>query len=129
MTPVSRGGLSADEAIYGVVYTALRRILREGVQAGPGADEGIDSLQCRFAGALYALLMAHPIDRHGRCRCCRRPGSVIGPRRQRCVVYVEVNHWLHQSDEGLCAQVALQWGLNRSAPGVVTTPQAGRRVP
>ncbi|MGH3869769.1 MAG: hypothetical protein ACRDQ4_27450, partial [Pseudonocardiaceae bacterium] len=33
-----------------------------GVQAGPGADEGIDSLQCRFAGALYALLMAHPID-------------------------------------------------------------------
>ena len=129
MTPVSRGGLSADQAIYEVVYNALRRVLREGVQAGPGTDEGTDSLQCRFAGALYALLMAHPIDRRGRCRCCRRPGSVIGRRRQSCAVYVEVSHWLHESDEDLHAWAALQWGLNRSAPGVVTTPQAGRRAP
>lgn len=120
---------SAHQAIYDVLYTALRRVLREGVQAGPDAEEGINSLQCRVTGALYALLMAHPIDRHGRCRCCRRPGSVLGRRRQSCVVYVEVNHWLHQSDERLRARVAHQWGLTRSAPGVATTPQAGQPNP
>jgi hypothetical protein len=126
-TLVSRGVLSAQQATYGVAYNALRRVLREGVQAGPGADEGIDSLQCRFAGALYALLMAHPIDRHGRCRRCRRrPGSVIGRRRQSCVVYVEVNHWLYQSDERLRTQAAHQWGLTPSAPHVVTLPRRDR---
>jgi CHAT domain len=111
---------SAHQAIYDMLYTALRRVLREGMQAGTGADEGTNSLQCRVAGVLYALLMAHPIDRHG--RCCRRPGSVIGRRRQSCVVYVEVNHWLHQSDERLRARVAHQWGLVEwGAVGVIGT--------
>ncbi|MGH3865625.1 MAG: hypothetical protein ACRDQ4_05700 [Pseudonocardiaceae bacterium] len=129
VTPVSRPSPSADQVIYGVVYTALRRILREGVQAGLGAAEGLNSLQCRFAGALYALLMAHPIDRRGRCRHCRRPGSVIGRRRQSCAVYLEVDHWLHHSDERLRTQAALQWGLTPSPSPAATTPQARRRVP
>ena len=47
---------SAHQASYDVLYTALRRVLREGMQAGPGAEEGINSLQCRVTGALYALL-------------------------------------------------------------------------
>jgi hypothetical protein len=36
---------SAQQATCDIVYTELRRVLREGVQAGPGADEGIDSLE------------------------------------------------------------------------------------
>jgi hypothetical protein len=47
---------SAHQASYDVLYTALRRVLREGMQAGPGTEEGINSLQCRVTGALYALL-------------------------------------------------------------------------
>ena len=114
---------SEHQAIYDVMYTALRRVLREGVQASPGAAEGLDSLPCRVSGALYALLMAHPIDRHGRCRSCRRPGSVLGRRRQDCVVYFEVSCWLSQPDPLLRARIAHQWQLTRHpAAHVATTP-------
>ncbi|MGH3770899.1 MAG: hypothetical protein ACRDRW_05810 [Pseudonocardiaceae bacterium] len=115
---------SGHQATYDVMYTALRQVLREGVQARPGAAEGLDSLPCRVSGALYALLMAHPIDRHGRCRSCRRPGSVLGRRRQDCVVYFEVNCWLHQPDHLLRARIAHQWQLTRQpAARVATTPR------
>jgi hypothetical protein len=118
-----RTSLSEHQAIYDVMYTALRQVLREGVQAGPGAAEGLDSLPCRVSGALYALLMAHPIDRHGRCRSCRRPGSVLGRRRQDCVVYFEVSCWLGQPDTLLRARIAHQWQLTRHpAAHVATTP-------
>jgi hypothetical protein len=114
---------SMHQAVYDVMYTALRRVLREGMQAGPGAKEEIDSLPCRVSGALYALLMAHPIDRHGRCRSCRRPGSVLGRRRQDCVVCFEVSYWLSQPDRVLRARIAHQWGLTRQpAAGVATAP-------
>ena len=114
---------SEHQAIYDVMYTALRQVLREGVQARPGAAEGLDSLFCRVSGALYALLMAHPIDRHGRCRSCRRPGSVLGRRRQDCVVYFEVSCWLGQPDTLLRARIAHQWQLTRHpAAHVATTP-------
>jgi hypothetical protein len=122
---------SGHQAIYDVMYMALRRVLREGVQAEPGAAEGLDSLFCRVSGALYALLMAHPIDRHGRCRIdrhgrcrsCRRPGSVLGRRRQDCVVYFEVSGWLGQPDTLLRARIAHQWQLTRQpAARVATTP-------
>jgi hypothetical protein len=114
---------SEHQAIYDVMYTALRQVLREGVQASPGAAEGLDSLFCRVSGALYALLMAHPIDRHGRCRSCRRPGSVLGRRRQDCLVYSEVSCWLGQPDTLLRARIAHQWQLTRHpAAHVATTP-------
>ena len=116
VSPMGRPSPSVQQATYGVAYTELRRVLRAGVQAGPGAEEGLNSLLCRVTGALYALLMAHPIDRRGRCRRCRRPGSVIGRRRQSCAVYVEVNHWLHHSDERLRTQMAHHWGLTPSPP-------------
>jgi hypothetical protein len=102
---------SAHQVVYDVLYTALRRVLREGVQARSGAEGGIDSLPCRVSGALYALLMAHPIDRHGRCRCCRRPGSVFGRRRQDWGVCFEVSYLLRQPEKVLRARIAHQWGL------------------
>ncbi|MGH3925386.1 MAG: hypothetical protein ACRDTT_21435, partial [Pseudonocardiaceae bacterium] len=58
------------EALHGVVVAAM--------ESSTGAAGGVDSIQSRACAALYALLMAHPVDRRGRCRSCRRPGAVLG---------------------------------------------------
>lgn len=53
----------------------------------------------------------------------RRPGSVLGRRRQDCVVCFEVSYWLSQPDRVLRARIAHQWGLTRQpAAGVATAP-------
>ncbi|MGB8202439.1 MAG: hypothetical protein WCF33_22595 [Pseudonocardiaceae bacterium] len=120
---------SGHQAIYDAIYTALRQVLREAIQAKPGDAEGLDSLPCRVSGALYALLMAHPIDRHGRCRLCRRPGSVLGRRRQDCAVYFEVRSWLGESDTLLRTRIADQWQLTRKPEARVATTPRQRTTP
>lgn len=99
------------QASYGDICEVLRGVLVEGVQAGPGPG-GIGSVRCRVSGAMYALLMAHPIDRQGRCRSCRRrPGAMFGVTHQRCRVHREMRYWLHQPEPFLHAWVAQEWGL------------------
>ncbi|MGH3755272.1 MAG: hypothetical protein ACRDRP_21770, partial [Pseudonocardiaceae bacterium] len=60
------------------LHQALHGVLVAAVASGPGGPSGIDSVQSRACAALYALLVAHPVDRRGRCRSCRHPGAVLG---------------------------------------------------
>ncbi|MDQ3761164.1 MAG: hypothetical protein M3460_05540, partial [Actinomycetota bacterium] len=54
---------------------------------------GFDAVGCGAGAALDALLAAHPVDRRGRCRSCRRQGWL---RNRVCLVYVEAHYWLSQ---------------------------------
>lgn len=103
------------QASYEVMCEVLRGVLVVSVQAGPGPG-GTGSIRCRVSGALYALLMAHPIDYQGRCRSCRRPGAVFGLARQRCRVHRQVHYWLRQPDAFLHAQLARECGLIDPSP-------------
>ncbi|MGH4014384.1 MAG: hypothetical protein ACRDSL_10765 [Pseudonocardiaceae bacterium] len=66
---------------------------------------------CQAAAALYALLLAHPIDRRGRCRSCRRSGAVLGLRRRSCRVYLEAGFFLLSAGELLRTQLVRELGL------------------
>jgi hypothetical protein len=110
VTPVIRSGYSVYQTSYDLLCRLLRKVLVDGVQAGCGADNGIGSVQFRACAALYALLMAHPLDQEGRCRSCHRPGAVFG-RRRRCWVHREASYWLRQSEEFLHSRVVREWDL------------------
>ncbi len=86
---------------YDLMCRVLRRVLSDAVQAGPDAAGGIGSIECQAVATLYMLLMDHPIDPRGRCRSCRRPGAVFGPRWRRCRVHAKATLCLHQLDEAL----------------------------
>jgi hypothetical protein len=86
---------------YEHVCALLRGVLLDGVQAGPGAANGIGSIQFRASATLYGLLLDHPVDQWGRCRSCRRPGSVFGSRWRHCQVHSKATLCLHQLDEVL----------------------------
>ncbi|MGH3771967.1 MAG: hypothetical protein ACRDRW_11330 [Pseudonocardiaceae bacterium] len=105
-------GRSVYQASYEFMCTMLCKALADGVRAGLG-EEGVGSLRCRVSGALYAVLLDHPVDERGRCRSCRRPGAVFALRRRRCEVHREANYWLRQPD----------WILvSRGSPGVAIGP-------
>ncbi|MGH3903804.1 MAG: hypothetical protein ACRDTE_06400 [Pseudonocardiaceae bacterium] len=76
----------------------------------------IGSVPGRVVVALYMLVMAHPVDRRGRCRSCRRSGAVFGWRWRHCRVYGEASVWLHQSAEFVGAQLARELGLAAPRP-------------
>ncbi|MGH3775427.1 MAG: hypothetical protein ACRDRR_06770 [Pseudonocardiaceae bacterium] len=101
VTPVMRSGLSVYQTSHDLMCQVLRKVLVDGTQAGPGAADGIGSVECQAVATMYMLLMDHPIDQRGRCRSCRRPGAVFGSRRRRCRVYGKASVWLHQPDEAL----------------------------
>ncbi len=103
---------------HDLMCQSLRKVLVDGAQVGGrDATGGIGSVRCRVSAALYALLMAHPVDREGRCRSCRRPGAVLGWRR-RCWVHIEASYWLRQPEEFLRSRVVQEWGLaDQSPPG------------
>jgi hypothetical protein len=105
----------------------LRAALRAAVQSGPGGAGGIDSIQHRACAALYALVMAHPVDRRGRCRSCRRPGAVLGFRRRHCRVQGEVRVWFEQPEWFLRSLLVSELGLTDLPPaqGSATPTAAG----
>ncbi len=106
---------------YDHVCALLCGALLDGVQAGPGAAEGIGSVQGRASATLYGLLIDHPIDRQGRCRSCRHPG-VFG-RRRRCRVHVKACHWLHHPGiQFLLSPLASEFGL-ASTGAAATDPE------
>jgi hypothetical protein len=78
---------------------ALGKFLANGAQAGRSAAGGIGSPEWRVVVTLYSLLKEHPIDREGRCRSCRWPGSVVGLRWQPCWVYGEASLCLQWLDD------------------------------
>jgi hypothetical protein len=91
----------ADHASHNPLCQMLRKVVVDGARAGRGAAGGIESVECRAVVTLYSLLMEHAVDQWGRCRSCRRPGSVFGARRRPCQVHSKANLCLHQLDEVL----------------------------
>lgn len=110
-------GPSVSETSYAVLCQRLRGVLVDAVQARPGTAGGIGSVPCLASATLYALLMAHPVDRRGRCRSCRRPGAVLGLRRRRCRVHGEARFWLLlQPGEFLHSRLVCELGLTDLLP-------------
>ncbi|MGH3902420.1 MAG: hypothetical protein ACRDTA_30030 [Pseudonocardiaceae bacterium] len=91
---------------------ALRGVLCDGVQSGPGARAGIDSILHRAGATLYSLLVDHPVDRRGQCRSCRRPSAVPGLRRRHCQVRSKADLWLHLPVELFQSFLASELGLS-----------------
>ncbi len=84
----------------------LRTVLVDGVRAG-----GIGSVPLRACVVLYGLLLEHPVDQWGRCRSCRRPGSVFGARWRQCRVHGKATLYLHRFDEVLLLSLLAELGL------------------
>jgi len=117
--PMIRSEPSVYQTSHALLCRLLHQILMDAVQAGCGAAGGIGSVPLRASAALYALLLAHPLDQQGRCRACRGPGAVFG-RRRRCWVHLQANYWLRQPEEFLYSRVADEWGPANPPP-----PSAG----
>lgn len=94
-------GPTAHQTTYALLRETLHTVLRAAVEAGPDALGGIGSVPCRAGVVLYLLLSDHPVDRQGRCRSCRRPGAILGPRRRRCRVHIMACYWLNQPNAAL----------------------------
>jgi hypothetical protein len=87
-------GWTVEQTSHRLVCDALREVLRQTPQAGPGVAGEIDSIRYRACAVLYSLLLDHPLDQRGRCRCCRRSGAMIGPRRRPCRIHLRASYWL-----------------------------------
>ena len=106
---MTREGPTVDQTSYRLIGDALRGLLCKAVQAGPGAVEGIGSVQYQASAVLYTLLRDHSIDQRGRCRSCRRPGAIVTLRRQPCRIYLRASYWmLWQPAEALLSHLAAE---------------------
>lgn len=120
--PIAQGR-TVDQTSHQLVCDALRGVLHRAVHAGPGAVDGIGSIQCQASAVLYLLLRDHPVDRRGRCRSCRRSGAMVCPRRQCCRIHRTASYWLlRQPDKAqLLSYLAVELGLD-TAPHPVNDP-------
>ncbi|HET9257201.1 MAG TPA: hypothetical protein VFO16_18655 [Pseudonocardiaceae bacterium] len=93
--PVSVSGVSGNsyQARYGLLRAVLRELLAD-VGKSPRSVAELDWAGYSAGAALDALLAAHPVDRHGRCRSCRRRG--VTRRRPVCLILVQAQYWLRQ---------------------------------
>jgi hypothetical protein len=105
-------------SVHQTSYDLMCRVLRDAVQAGPGAAGGIGIVEWRAVAALYLLLVDHPIDQRGRCRSCRRLGAVFGLRWRCCRVYVKAALWLRQPEEVLQRLLTHELGVTGQVPVV-----------
>jgi hypothetical protein len=99
--PVIRGGPSVYQTSRDALCQLLRKVLVDGAQAGRGATGGVGSVEWQAVITLYSLLRDHPVDQWGRCRSCRRPGSVFGSRWRPCRVHSKATLCLRQLDDVL----------------------------
>ncbi len=105
-------GASVDQTSYRLLCTALQ----DTVRAGPHAHDRGGSIRYRASAVLYLLLLAHPIDRRGRCRACRGSGATIGLRRRACRIHLTALDWLlRHPDAALLSQLTHELGT-------ITTP-------
>jgi hypothetical protein len=106
---VGASGMSptVHQTSHGLLCEMLRGFLISGLgSAHSAAREGGGA-----GAALYALLMAHPVDRRGKCRLCRGPGW-LGRRRRVCLVFLKAHYWLRQPPGQLAAQLARELGID-----------------
>ena len=122
MRPVIRGGPSGYQASRDPLCQVLGEVLVDGVRAGRGAAGGVGSVAFRACVALYGLLVDHPVDQWGRCRSCRRPGSVFGSRWRQCQVHEKATLCLRQLDEVLLGLLADELGLAAASPPAAHGP-------
>jgi hypothetical protein len=109
---------------YDPLRHVLRKVLVDGMRAGRGADE-IGSVPFRACVALHGLLLEHSVDQWGRCRSCRRPGSVFGARWRPCQVYSKAELCLERVDEVLLLTL-LTDELELAAQPATADPRRGR---
>ncbi|MGH3915509.1 MAG: hypothetical protein ACRDTC_19195, partial [Pseudonocardiaceae bacterium] len=115
--------LSVNQLRHQELCAVLRAALVEAVRAGRRAADGIGTISGRALATLYLILMSHPVDRRGRCRSCRHPGTVHSRRRRRCRVYWEASVWLSQPVEFVRTQLARELGVSvAQAPAVPVPP-------
>ncbi|MGH3772116.1 MAG: hypothetical protein ACRDRW_12095 [Pseudonocardiaceae bacterium] len=104
------------------LQAALCGVLRAAVES-PRGTGGIGSVECRAVVALYSLLLDHPVDQWGRCRSCRRPGSVFGAQWRQCQVRGKATLCLRQLDEVLLLSLlAQELGLADALPPAAPGP-------
>lgn len=129
-------GLSAHQTSRHLLREAIRGVLLTAIEPDCGNDDGTGSVQFRASAALYALLTDHPIDRRGRCRCCRGPRLLLGSGRRVCRVLVAARFYLHQPDDVLLGRLtseldahtpASRSAADPSNPHTPATPAALRR--
>jgi hypothetical protein len=113
---------SGYQASHDPLCQMLRTVLVDGTRAGRGAAGGIGSVECRAVLTLYSLLVDHPVDRWGRCRSCRAPGSVLGARWRPCQVHSKATLCLRQLDEVLLSLLADDLGLATAPPPAAPGP-------
>ncbi|MGH3692674.1 MAG: hypothetical protein ACRDRX_01490 [Pseudonocardiaceae bacterium] len=103
--------------VYQAGYHRLRDVLHSAVtHTGSDARDGVESLAWRTGVALDSLLAAHPVDRRGRCRSCRRPR--FWRRRRACMVFQQAHYWLRQPADQLAGRPVVSSSLPpRSVPG------------
>lgn len=120
---MTSNSLTVNQTSHRLVCDALRGVLRQLTQVGPDAVEEIGSILYRVSAVVYTLLLDHPIDRRGRCRSCRRPGTIIGLRRRPCRIYLKASYWLLRQPDAaiLLSHLADDLGLT-TVPGT-GTPQ------
>lgn len=94
-------------------HNRLRGLLRGAMSAAVESGPAVGSVGYRASAALNALLAAHPVDRGGRCRSCRRPRTLLG--RRKCQVYWTARYWLNQPDEAL-SRLASELHLDIPSP-------------
>ena len=115
MSLTTEATASAPSA-HQVSYGWLCEVLRGAVQAEAASGPGIGTIECRATAALNALLAAHPVDRRGRCRSCRRPGALWGRGRRTCLIYWTVHYWLFQPVEALRFRLNPELQVHMVAP-------------
>jgi hypothetical protein len=96
-------------------YLLICRMLREALLERP-ASGGFGSVMCRATAALYAPLLAHPVDHRGRCPSCGWAGAVPGRRRR---IYRVAWYWLGQPCPArLVSDVASGLGVSIPPPPI-----------
>lgn len=121
--------LSVHQTSHDLLREVLRGELLAVVESEAGGGDASGSLHYRASAALYALLGAHPLDRHGRCRSCRRAGVVAGRWRRVCRVYLAARFYLRQPDDVLLCHLGAELGQPDAAPPSAADPEPTEVLP
>lgn len=127
--PVTVSALGTSPTIYQVEYGLLREMLRNLLAAEVESSRSTGRpgrVACGAGAALDSLLAAHPVDKRGRCRSCRRPGW-LARRRRKCLIFQKTHYWLRAPAYRVQAHLDSELGM--VAPASAAEPQVTRVPP